>query len=165
MFLRQFSTSPALLKGKVLPELKNAQEISQFLRKSTWNVHDLIPSKEHITNEVDSRVVRKMLRLSGLDENLPEPELNRWAEMLNTHVAFINHVSDLHSSTKGEIGSSVFRLLASDHKPESPLTLKELLRQVDEISDHVSDQRGERGFDTSELRTRINRAKSTAEKE
>lgn len=46
-----------------------------------------------------------------------------------------------------------FRLIASDHIPCTPLTLTELLRQVDEIDLKVDAGKGELGFNMDRLKT------------
>lgn len=158
MFLvRGFCTTSICRKGKILPALKNATEIGSYLRKPSWNVLDMIPSADHTSQEINKETVQSMLQISGLEWQISEKEMSRWIKTLNTHVAFINHVNDSVGEIEEESESSVFRLLASDHQPPEPLTLQKLLQQVEEVEKHVSDERGERGFDTSRLRTSFNR--------
>lgn len=117
----------------------------------------MIPSANHSTHEASVETCKNMLKISGLKSEISDEDMARWVKALNRHVAFINHVNDSANEIEDESETSVFRLLASDHQPPQPLTLKELLRQVEEVEKHVSDERGERGFDTSCLRTSIER--------
>lgn len=149
---RLFSTSTLVRAGKILRQLKTSEEVADFLHKSTWSVHDVLPKAN--TNTVDSRVVRKMLKLSGLSSDISLEEEQRWVDALNTHIGFINHLrSDGNAKVEN---AKVFRLLASDFSPPEPLTLANLLEQVEQMGKEVDPEKGEDGFDfAAHTRTRV----------
>lgn len=159
MFQRYLSYTPRRLKGQLFPKFTSKEELSEFLRKPTWQVHDVIPDPSEDSN-IDARVVTKMLKLSGLDTNITEKEQKQWIQALNTQVAFINHLSEGNNPTEPAAnGSEIFRLLASDHHPPQPWTLEKLTKEVENIVSHVDESKGESGFDTSAYSTVVKETK------
>lgn len=130
MLRRNLYTSARALQAKVLPRIENAEQLAKFLQTSNGNVHDLIPGP---TSVVDSKIVRKMLRLSGLESDISPETEQKWIKALNTQIGFINQ---LQGQDKEHISQNlkpeVFRLIASDHQPSKPLGLTELLHQVEQ---------------------------------
>lgn len=105
---------------------------------------------------IDARVVRKMLKLSGLNTDISKEEEDRWIAALNAQVALINHLDDNYQAEPRAEGSEVFRLLVSDHIPPPPITYEKLLEEVENVNREVDAAKGEEGFDTSGFRTVVN---------
>lgn len=103
-----------------------------------------------------------MLKLSGLNTDISEHEESQWIKALNTQVAFIDHLVEDESEHKPQAnGSEIFRLIASDHNPPKPLTLKKLLEDVANVESEIDPKKGEFGFDTSGLRTVVHEKRQT----
>lgn len=152
---RALSSSARILKGQVFPKFSSREELASFLRKPTWRVHDVIP--DSTTNStIDARVVRKMLKLSGLNTDISKEQEDQWISALNAQVTLINHLDDNCQAEPHAEGSEVFRLLASDHIPPPPITYEKLLEEVENVTREVDAAKGEEGFDTSEFRTVVN---------
>lgn len=159
---RNFSSTSKHLQGKLLPPIISRDQLSKFIRNPSWRVHDVIPSTSSTTKRVDSRVVRKMLKLSGLNTDISEHEESQWIRALNTQVAFIDHLVEDESEHKPQAnGSEIFRLIASDHNPPPPLTLTKLLEDVANVENEIDPKKGEFGFDTAGLRTVVHEKKQT----
>lgn len=141
------------MQGKLLPKFKSPQELAAYLGNPTWRVHDVVPDTSVKSARINSRVVHKMLKLSGLDTNISKEQEEQWIAALNTQVALIDHLDDKSAHIPHAMGPDVFRLLASDHHPPEPLTLARLMEQVENIDQHVDAEKGEQGFDTSSLGT------------
>ncbi|OBA23631.1 hypothetical protein METBIDRAFT_38133 [Metschnikowia bicuspidata var. bicuspidata NRRL YB-4993] len=129
MLRRSLFTSAGALQGKVYPKLQNVSELVGFLNKSNENVHDLVPGP---TSVVDSKIVRKMLRLSGLESDISAETEQKWIQALNTQIGFINHLqpSGSHADTSENMNGAIFRLISSDHQPSEALGLEQLMEQV-----------------------------------
>ncbi|SGZ58636.1 CIC11C00000005320 [Sungouiella intermedia] len=157
--IRNFASSTRYWKGTIFPKFSSHDELAAFLRKPTWRVRDVIPVTSN-NSTVDARVVRKMLKLSGLNTDITKEQEDQWIVALNKQVAFINHLDDSCQTEPGSNGSEVFRLIASDHNPPEPLTLKKLLQEVEKVDQEMDVTKGEEGFSTSEFRTVVNETRS-----
>ncbi|GEQ70606.1 hypothetical protein JCM33374_g4284 [Metschnikowia sp. JCM 33374] len=140
MFKRSISTSARVLQGKVFPKINNVEELGSFLNKSQGNVHDMLPGP---TSVVDSKIVRKMLRLSGLESDISPETEHKWINALNTQIGFINK---LQSSEQGDkvaqkTNAQVFRLIASDHQPDKAIGLEQLMNQVGENHQTIGEEK------------------------
>lgn len=155
MFKRLLSTSRPSLKGKIQPALNTPAELAEFLASPTWSVHDVVPEAQ--STNIDARVVRKMLKLSGLSTDISPEEEQKWIDALNTQVGFINHLREGENGLEPtENGAEMFRLLASDYAPAEPLTLETLRAQVDAVEKDVDAEKGELGFDFAQfVRSRV----------
>lgn len=150
---RRLGSTTALYKGSVFPKLLSSAEISELVHKSTWSVQDVIPKNTEA--EVDPKVVKKMLKMSGFDTNISAEEERKWTRALQTQIGFINHLYESNEITdkKTENSAEMFRLIASDHNPPEPLTLDALLQEVENL--RASNEKGENGFDRTHLRNDV----------
>lgn len=166
-FSRAFSKSRTLFKVKLAkamfkprrrfsPNLDSYSELEEFLNTPTWKVRDVIPAIPEESQEIDSSVVQKMLKMSGFDTNILKEDEQKLMTALKTQIAFIDHLYEPGEDKggKSENSAEIFRLLSSDHHPPTPLTLKELLKQVEELEERVCEERGENGFEGN-IRTTI----------
>ncbi|KAM9895350.1 hypothetical protein OXX80_012114 [Metschnikowia pulcherrima] len=131
MFHRTLHISAKRFHAKVFAPFADGKALETFLKSPKGKVHDVIPGP---TSVVDSKVVRKMLKLSGLDSDISAETEQKWIKALNTQIGFINQLSASNDESHGTESATaeVFRLIASDHQPSKSLGLKELMQQVEE---------------------------------
>ena len=90
---RRFSVFCVRQKGVIGQDLTSPDALLNFLRTPTGSVHDVIP-KPNSTAIVDESVVRKMLKLSGLEDDAAPEAIQKWTDALNTQIGFINHLRE-----------------------------------------------------------------------
>lgn len=76
LITRSFRTSSVGYKATLGPILENKSQIQDLVNKSEWNIVDIIKfSEDEVRNiKIDSRVITKMLRASGLKDSLSEDQ-------------------------------------------------------------------------------------------
>lgn len=162
---RRFSVFCVRQKGVIGQDLTSPDALLNFLRTPTGSVHDVIP-KPNSTAIVDESVVRKMLKLSGLEDDAAPEAIQKWTDALNTQIGFINHLreNDMAERSPQEKASEVFRFLESDHIPQKQLSLSDLEQQILEYNLLAADERDQ--FDANEyIRTRIENVSQAVAKE
>lgn len=120
------------LKSLTKPEIRN------LLNNSTWASGDLL--KKSAGSSVDLTLLRRMLKLSGLSTDILKEQEEDYLQSLRAQV---NLFENLYDGTKVEAleNNSHFRLIASDHVPEKPLTLTMLKKKIAEL--RANDEKGE----------------------
>lgn len=136
------------------------QEVASLLNKPTWKAKDLIKNTklDALAIKVDTAIIRKMLRLSGLKSDITVEEEEVLVKSLKAQMAFIKHL--YKNDTEGfdqqyENNESYFRLVAEDHVEQPPLTLQALKNQIARLPQEVDAEKGETsGFDINKLHPR-----------
>ncbi|KAK6457211.1 uncharacterized protein RJT20DRAFT_37888 [Scheffersomyces xylosifermentans] len=128
--------------------LQSESDIRNVLNAPSWTVKELIQDNQQAMEEihVDSGTIRKMLKLSGLETNVTPEQEKKLVQALKSQMVFIQHLyrdNDTDRKDKEENNDSHFRLIASDHKPGEPLTLKSLMEQIKELPQQVDPEKGE----------------------
>lgn len=119
--------------------------LKQFINKLTFSIKPLISPKGK--NEVLDEVIRKMVKLSGLNSDNPQM-MGEFKASLNVQLGFINSLYD-DSVALGEgknTNDRLFRLIKSDHDDKKPLTLKDIQEQIKTLDNQVDPVKGEVGF-------------------
>lgn len=124
-------------------------ELNTLLRKMTWSIHTLLGSNGKSNNDVnpiDQKVLYKLLKVSGLENNLTPEREESLLKSLEMQMSFIQHLYDSGSTDDNcsvENKLQTFRLLHSDHQPKKPLDLQEIKKLILELS--PNDEKGETG--------------------
>lgn len=102
----------------------------------------MIPDPTNVEEDITPRLVEKLLQQSGLDHNVTAEKYDELAKSLRTQIGFINNLYSEHEhhGDKKENNSEVFRLLAADHHPSDPLTLLQLLEQVQRMETETAEE-------------------------
>ena len=146
------TTRNLITSSRRFENLKTTEEIRNFLAESTWSINELLKLPTGSSQpEVSPEIVKKMLKLSGLNDLKDDQSVTK---ALNLQMMFINHLYDndhetVTPSPKRNENNGIFRLLASDHLPQRPLELNNLLKQINEIKPDPS--KGEVDFTISDL--------------
>ncbi|RLV90427.1 Glutamyl-tRNA [Spathaspora sp. JA1] len=150
--IRRYSTNKSTY-------LTSKEQIDQFLSKPTWSVKQLMKPNQDSINQItiDSNVIRKMLTLSGLKSDITSETEQQLINALKLQMIFIGHLYNDNemNQEKESSNDSIFRLIASDHKPDTPVTLESLLHQIKNLPQQVNPEKGEtEGFPISEINPR-----------
>ncbi|CAI5759024.1 unnamed protein product [Candida verbasci] len=134
MFKRSLHKSTRLLR-----QIKTKEDIDKLLNNPTWSVKELSSSKQNSNSEITHKTVAKMIKLSGFNDEVT-PELTK---SLNLQMNFIEKLYDGEEEEvhKHSNNDSIFRLIASDHIPDKPLTLKQLQEEIKNLK--PSKEKGE----------------------
>ncbi|KAK6197502.1 uncharacterized protein RJT21DRAFT_57888 [Scheffersomyces amazonensis] len=162
--IRSFSISIGTCqKAKVSQEVLSRDEISKLLNTPTWKVGDLMKTTEEDIQDVkvDSSIIRKMLKLSGLKEDVSPERETELIRALKLQMGFIKKLygTGEEMSVRGKKSNDTnFRLMAEDHKPDTPLTLDILLAEIDALPNKVDPEKGEftSSIDIKKLRSSNN---------
>ncbi|EGW32785.1 uncharacterized protein SPAPADRAFT_135685 [Spathaspora passalidarum NRRL Y-27907] len=138
--------------------LNTKQQIDKFLSQPTWSVKQLMKPNQDSINKItiDSNVIRKMLALSGLKSDITPEREQELINALKSQMTFIGHLyneNEMNQETESS-NDSIFRLIATDHKANPPLTLDTLLEQIEKLPSEVNSEKGEHGFDITEINSR-----------
>lgn len=133
---------------RFISTLQTKQEIENFVNNSTWSVKELIQQNDELMKDIqiDSKTIRKMLKLSGLRLlDLTQEREQELISSLKSQMVFINHLYKNEGERKERYSSndSIFRLIASDHIPEEPLSLDKLLKQIEDLPNTIDPEKGE----------------------
>lgn len=117
--------------------------IRDFLKKPTWSITSLLRNPAGVeAPKIDDVVVKKMLRISGLESTVSQEETAKIKKALETQMVFVNHLYD-----QGNINDSTnndhFRLLPGDHRQQEPLTLQQIEKSISGLK--PSADKGETG--------------------
>jgi len=154
--LRTFAVSTRL--RNVGPVLQNTADITKLLNDSTWAVKDLIrqTQRDGENIEIDSLTAKKILKLSGFKTDISKLEEEAVISALMSQMVFIKHLYEDDSAVhhKEKSNDSHFRLMASDHIPQEPLTLLKLLESIETLK--VDTEKGEtpESFEIKQLNER-----------
>lgn len=143
--LVRFSSSATTRVG---PILQSRSEIIGLLLKPTWSLSKA--THLDVECEIDSKVLYKVLALSGLSSDITEGQEKRMLDALRIQMSFILALykdGDTHATTNTDAADSHFRLLACDHVPDAPHTLESLLKDIEGIALQRDPEKGELGFD------------------
>lgn len=146
------STRNLITSSRVFKNLRTSEEIRSFLAESTWSISELLqPPTGSSQTEVSPEIVKKMLKLSGLNDLKHDKSVTK---ALNLQMMLINHLYDNEQDTvtpsrERNDNNGIFRLLASDHLPQQPWDLDDLLKQINELKPDSS--KGEVDFTISDL--------------
>lgn len=127
------------------------KELKQLLTNPTWSLSILLKNPAGFGKpKIDVPVVKKMLRISGLDSDISKTKMTSIKKALETQIIFINHLydrndSDNHKSSNNEH----FRLLPGDHRKTEPLSLKRIEKEVSQLK--ASSDKGETGFSIRDM--------------
>ncbi|CAG85037.2 DEHA2B01936p [Debaryomyces hansenii CBS767] len=148
LITRSFRTSSVGYKATLGPILENKSQIQDLVNKSEWNIVDIIKfSEDEVRNiKIDSRVITKMLRASGLKDSLSEDQKKSLIRGLKLQMIFIKYLYEGDEAEFHKIEESnddVFRLILSDHKAPKPITLKSLLSSIENLENEVDAEKGE----------------------
>ncbi|ODV68056.1 hypothetical protein HYPBUDRAFT_5871 [Hyphopichia burtonii NRRL Y-1933] len=149
---RQFSSSiRASTSNQRL--LKTEREINEYLNKSTWAVKDLI-SDPNDRIQISDKTMDKIVRLSGLTNDVSSVEREKLASALGQQMGFVKHLYDNDTSNMDsteEANDRLFRLIASDHILQKPVSLQDLLEEIESLPGKVDKEKGEIDFDIRKL--------------
>lgn len=134
--------------------LKDSQEIRAALSQPSWSLRDLLEQAKvkFDKTEVSDEKVLKTLALSGFRTNIPPEKFNLIKDALKQQMVLVNHIyNENHVICPESSNDSVFRLIASDHQHQKPLSLKQLLAQIDDLPNQIDPEKGENGFNINDL--------------
>lgn len=133
--------------SKIGSTLKTKEDIRNALNLPVWSLKELISSNEKDMKsvEVSAKTINKVLKLSAFDTNITAEQEKSLVSALSAQMVFIKHLyeNDEKSDSVVEENDTHFRLIASDHNPGEPLTLKQLLAQIEELPEKVDPAKGE----------------------
>lgn len=156
-FARSLSSSKFCSRGKIYAPLSNNKELKKLIDYRSWNVSEAIPDPNTIEEEITPELVQKLLKQSGISHNLSQQAFKKLEDSLRTQVGFIDELYEpgMSHGERCANNSSLFRVLASDHQPTEPLTLKDLLAEVEQVKKQVDPEKGEQGFNHEVFRNTI----------
>ncbi|CCE87301.1 Piso0_005849 [Millerozyma farinosa CBS 7064] len=134
---------------KVGRTLASEKDLKSYLEKSTWKVADLVTHKQSDLNKIniDDNVIEKTLKCSGLEASSADPNSKqKLISSLKAQMCFVQHLyedSEPSRSKDENKNNTIFRLIASDHKPEDPLTLEKLISDIEKLQSSVNASKGE----------------------
>lgn len=160
--LRAVPTFRSYSKGKIYPKLNNAEELDKLMNTPSWNVSDAIPDPDSIEEDITPETVQKLLKQSGLPHAFSDELFGKLEYALRTQIGFIDELYEpgMSHGERCANNNRMFRLLASDHQPPEPLTLKDLLAKVDQVTKQVDPEKGEEGINYEAFRNTIKFGKS-----
>lgn len=126
--------------------------IKNFLNKPTWSVKTLLENSAGFEPaSIDEAVVKKMLRLSGLNTPESSDGMTRIKKALEAQMVFINHLYDKNSIGNGEnTNNTHFRLLPNDHRNQEPLDLLLIQQSIAKLQ--PDQEKGEGNFTIKDMR-------------
>lgn len=145
---RSFRTSSVGYKATLGPILESKLQIKDLVNRSEWNILDIIKFSEAEVRKIkiDSRVITKVLKASGLKDNLTDDEKASLIRGLKLQMIFIKYLyegDEEEFNKTEESNDDVFRLILSDHKSPNPITLKSLLSSIENLESEVDAEKGE----------------------
>lgn len=145
---RSFRTTSICYKAKLGPILENKAQIKDLVNQSEWNILDIIKYSDAEVRKIgiSSRVINKVLKASGLNNNLTEEEKQSLIRSLKLQMIFIKYLYEGDEEEFHKIEESnddVFRLILSDHKNTKPITLESLLASIENLENEVDAEKGE----------------------
>lgn len=145
---RSFQTSSICHKAKLGPILENKSQIKELVNRSEWNILDIIKFSEDEVRKIriDSKVITKVLKASGLRNNLSDEQKQGLIRNLKLQMVFIKYLYEGDEEEFQKVEESnddVFRLIASDHRHITPITLKSLMASIKNLDNEVDPQKGE----------------------
>lgn len=127
--------------------------IRDLLNKPTWSITSLLHNPAGIeAPKIDEAVVKKMLRISGLESTISKEETTKIKKALETQMVFINHLYDDDKvANNNSTNNDHFRLLPGDHRQQEPLSLQQIEQSISALE--PSAEKGETGnFTIGKLR-------------
>lgn len=134
---------------KVGQTLTSEKDLKSYLGKSTWKVAGLVTHKQSDLDKIniDDKVIEKTLKCSGLEAVQLDPESKQKLILsLKAQMCFVQHLYEDSEPPKmkdANKNNTIFRLIASDHKPENPLTLEKLMSDIDKLQASAKALKGE----------------------
>lgn len=154
---RHLATSRTVSRGKIYSKINSHEDLEKLINTPSWNVSEAIPNPDTIEEDITPELVLKLLKQSGLPHNVSPDLFEKIQDALRTQVGFIDELYDpgMSHGERRANNNRMFRLLASDHQAPEPLTLKHLLKQVEQVKKQVDPEKGETGFNHEAFRNTI----------
>ncbi|CCE86193.1 Piso0_005849 [Millerozyma farinosa CBS 7064] len=134
---------------KVGQTLASEKDLKSYLEKSMWKVADLVSHKQSDLDKIkiDDKVIEKTLKCSGLEASQSDPNgKKKLISSLKAQMCFVQHLYEDSEPSKMKDenkNNTIFRLIASDHKPQDPLTLEKLMSDIEKLQYSVNASKGE----------------------
>lgn len=142
-FLRHYSVGPSL----------DLPQVESLLASTKWSIESVIKNKNVDNIQIDRKVLEKLLRLLGLEDNMSQDREEELLRSLKVQMAFTDHLYDgVKDDTASDANlAHTYRLLYSDHNPVRPQSLRDLKAQISKLrSDPEKGECGNWGvFETS----------------
>jgi hypothetical protein len=134
--------------------LRDSDAIRAALNQPSWSLHDLLEKAKVKFNktEVSNEKVLRVLKMSGFKTDIPSEKVELIKNALKLQMLLVGHLYNENAVIdEEESNDSIFRLIASDHDYQKPITLKLLLRDIEDLPNQVDSEKGELGFKINDL--------------
>lgn len=144
--LRRYSTHVEVLK--------DSAAIRAALNDPSWSLKDLLAQAKvkFDKTEVSNDKVLRVLKMSGFQTNIPQERVELIKNSLKLQMVLVSH---LHNENEviheEESNDSIFRLIASDHDYQKPITLQGLMSEIEDLPNQIDSEKGELGFKINDL--------------